>query len=60
MYVCKHTIKLHMTLPVLEICGPLGMEGAMSVVLGEVLPGDSVVRVAVSMTVVGVVPNGAV
>ena len=49
-----------MTLPVLEICGPLGMEGAMSVFLGEVLPGDSVVRVAVSMTVVGVVPNRAV
>ena len=49
-----------MTLPVLEICGPLGMEGAMSVFLGEVLPGDSVVRVAVSMTVADVAPNRAV
>ena len=49
-----------MTLPVLEIRGPLGMDGAMSVYLAEVLPGDSVIRVAVSMTVVGVAPNRAV
>ena len=48
-----------LALPVLEICGPLGMEGAMSVFPGEVLPVDSVVGITVSMTVVSVVSNRA-
>ena len=44
-------------IPVLETCGTLGVEGNLSVFLGEVLPVDCVVRVTVSLTVVGVVPN---
>ena len=47
---CMHTLELHMALPVLEICGPLGVEGVlvtcgllrlegdMSVFPGGVLP----------------------
>ena len=35
---CMHTIELHMTLPVLVMCGLLRVEGDMSVFPGGVLP----------------------
>ena len=46
-----------LALPVLETCGPLGVEGDLSKFPVGLLPVDCVVRVAVSVTVVGVVPN---
>ena len=41
------------------MCGPLGVEGDLSRFPVGLLPVDCVVRVTVSMTVVGVVPNRA-
>ena len=48
-----------LALPVLKPYGTLDVEGDLSVFLGGVLSVDCVVRITVSLTVVGVVPSRA-